>query len=192
MNDIKIHLLKSAKIKNLVAKKCQTSIMKAADILTETFKSGGKILICGNGGSAADAQHLASEFVNLLNKDFNRPALPAMALTTDTSILTAYANDFGFSGVFKRQIEALGREGDVLLGISTSGNSKNIIQAVKAAKKLNMKTLVLVGQAGILHSLADVVISIPSDHTQYIQEAHLSVEHILCSLVEQNLFRSNK
>ena len=113
---------------------CRGASPSAADVITEAFRSGGKLLLCGNGGSAADCQHMAAEFVSRLTKDFERPGLPAIALTTDTSFLTAYTNDCGFEGVFARQVQALGRPGDVLLGISTSGNSANVIQAVEVAR----------------------------------------------------------
>lgn len=184
----RIHLLESAEIKRQIAETCIDSILAAADLITETFRSGGKVLLCGNGGSAADCQHMAAEFVSRLSKDFERPGLPAIALTTDTSFLTAFANDCGFEGVFERQVQALGQSGDVLIGISTSGNSPNVLRAVQAARKANMHTLVLTGTGGRLAQLAHLTISVPSADTQYIQEAHLAVEHILCELVERSLF----
>lgn len=186
---VKTHLLESAEVKQQTIKKCLDSIVVAAKLIVDTFRSGGKVLLCGNGGSAADCQHMASEFVNLLSKNFNRPALPAIALTTDTSILTAFANDFSFDGVFERQIQALGKASDILIGISTSGNSKNVIQAVLAAKSANMRAIVLIGGGGRLQNIeTDAIISVPSTNTQYIQEAHLSIEHILCGLVEDDLY----
>jgi phosphoheptose isomerase len=187
-DSVRTHLLESAQIKQRMVELCTTSILAAADLITETFRSGGKVLLCGNGGSAADCQHMAAEFVSRLTKDFERPGLPAIALTTDTSFLTAFANDCGFEGVFERQVQTLGKPGDVLIGISTSGNSPNVIRAVEAARTANMYTVVLTGAGGRLHEMAHVVIAAPSANTQYIQEAHLTIEHILCEVVERRLF----
>ena len=139
-------------------------------------------------GSAADCQHMAAEFVSRLSPQFERRALPALALTTDTSFLTAFGNDCGFEGIFKRQVEALGSSGDVLLAISTSGNSANVLRAVEAARRREIRTIALTGSAGQLAELADVAIRVPSVDTQYIQETHLAVEHVLCELVEYILF----
>ncbi|HEY5869921.1 MAG TPA: SIS domain-containing protein [Candidatus Tectomicrobia bacterium] len=183
------HLLVSADIKRQVAEECLDAILAAADLITQAFRSGGKVLLCGNGGSAADCQHMAAEFVSRLTKEFERPGLPAIALTTDTSFLTAFANDCGFEGIFERQVQTLGKPADVLIGISTSGNSPNVIRAVEAAHAADMRTVVLTGSGGRLAQMAHVAVSIPSANTQYIQEAHLAVEHILCELVEQSLFR---
>jgi len=182
------HLLESAEVKRRVVETCLDSILAAAELIAETFRSGGKVLLCGNGGSAADCQHMAAEFVNRLTADFVRPGLPAIALTTDTSFLTAFANDCGFEGVFERQVHALGKPGDVLIGISTSGNSTNVIRAMEAARAATMRTIVLMGSGGCLAGMADVTISVPSVSIQYIQEAHLAIEHILCDLVERYLF----
>jgi len=182
------HLLESVEIKRKVAENCLDSILAAAQLIAEAFRSGGKVLLCGNGGSAADCQHLAAEFVNRLTIDFQRPGLPAIALTTDTSFLTAFANDYAFEGVFERQVQTLGKPGDVLFGISTSGNSANVARAVEAARAADMRTLVLTGNCGSLVEMADTTISVPSANTQYIQEAHLAIEHILCDLVECFLF----
>jgi D-sedoheptulose 7-phosphate isomerase len=132
---------------------------------------------------------MAAEFVSRLTKEFERPGLPAIALTTDTSFLTAFANDCGFEGIFERQVQTLGKPADVLLGISTSGNSPNVIRAVEAARAADMHTIALTGRGGRLGAIAHVTIAIPSTNTQYIQEAHLAVEHILCELVEHSLFR---
>jgi phosphoheptose isomerase len=186
---IEAHLFQSAEIKRQMADSCAGSIVKAAELIAETFLSSGKLLLCGNGGSAADCQHMAAEFVSRFSKDLNRRALPAIALTTDTSFLTAFSNDCGFDGIFERQIEALGNAGDVLIGISTSGNSPNVIRGIEAAGKKNMRTIVLTGNSGRLAAMADVVIAVPSSDTQYIQEAHLAVEHVVCDLVEFVLFR---
>jgi D-sedoheptulose 7-phosphate isomerase len=188
LRKIETHLLQSAAVKQQTAAKCAESIAKGAEMITQTFRSSGKVLLCGNGGSAADCQHMAAEFVSRLSKDLDRPALPAIALTTDTSFLTAFGNDYGFEGVFERQIEALGNAGDLLIAISTSGNSVNVIRAVEAARKRHMRTVALTGNAGQLASIADTVIPVPSRDTQYIQETHLAVEHILCELVEHMLF----
>ncbi len=182
------HLVESIKVKQLMVEKCMDSILAAAQLIIGTFSSGGKVLLCGNGGSAADCQHMAAEFVNALDKNFFRPTLPAFALTTDTSVMTSFANDFGFDGVFERQVQGLGKPNDLLIGISTSGNSKNVIRAIKAANSIKMHTLALTGNSGQLQKLADVVIAVPSKNTQYIQEAHLAVEHTLCELVEHFIF----
>lgn len=184
------HLLESAKVKQEVAKQCLGSIMAAVQLIVDTFESGGKVMICGNGGSAADSQHMAGEFIGILNKTFNRSPLPAIALTTDTSILTAQANDMGFEKIFRRQIEALGKAGDVLVAISTSGSSSNIITGVKAAKLSKILTISLTGINGRLKTITDVAISVPSKNTQYIQESHIAIIHIICELVEYHLFSS--
>ena len=165
-----------------------TEIARAAAMVTESFQRGGKLLLCGNGGSAADCQHLAAEFVCRLSKDVARPGLPAIALTTDTSYLTAYANDFGFDGVFARQIEALGSAGDVLLAISTSGSSPNVLAAADAARHKAIAVIALAGDGGPLAAAADVAIQVPSRDTQLIQQVHLAIEHLICQLVEQALY----
>lgn len=182
------HLQESAAVARQVQDACAGSILDTARLLAATFRSGGTLLLCGNGGSAADCQHVAAELVSRLSADFERPALPAIALTTDSSFLTAFANDHGFDNVFARQVQALGRPGDLLLGISTSGNSTNIIRAVTAAQEAGMRTVALTGQGGRLRELVDVAIAVPSTNTQYIQEAHLVIEHVLCDLVERILF----
>lgn len=184
------HLLESADIKRQVAETCMEAISAAVCLIAETFRAGGKLLLCGNGGSAADCQHMAAEFVSRLTKEFDRAALPAIALTTDTSFLTAFANDCGFEGIFARQVEALGRPGDVLIGISTSGNSPNVLRAVERAQATQMATIALTGSGGRLAALANVTVAVPSTNTQYIQEAHLAIEHIVCELVEQCLFKA--
>jgi D-sedoheptulose 7-phosphate isomerase len=182
------HLEESATVKLAVARTLVPDILAAADLLTATFRGGGKVLLCGNGGSAADCQHVAAELVHRLSKDFERPGLAAIALTTDTSLLTGFANDVDFAGVFERQVRALGRPGDLLVGISTSGSSTNVVRAVRAARALGLRTLVLTSLGGHLHDLADVAIAVPSHDTQHIQEAHLSIEHVLCYVVERDLF----
>jgi D-sedoheptulose 7-phosphate isomerase len=187
---IETHLLQSAEIQRQTAAKCADAIANAGTLIAEIFLAGGKVLLCGNGGSAADCQHMAAEFVSRFSKDLERRALPAVALTTDTSFLTAFGNDYGFEGIFERQVEGLGSAGDVLIGISTSGNSPNVIRAVETARKRNIRTIALTGNGGgRLSTMADVVITVPSADTQYVQEAHLAVEHIVCELVEFILFR---
>ncbi len=185
-------LIESAQVKKKVAEDCMESILEAAQLIIDTFESGGKVMICGNGGSAADSQHMAAEFVCILNKTFKRPGLPAIALTTDTSILTAYANDLGFETIFKRQVQALGKPGDLLISISTSGSSPNILIAAKAAKSANISTIALTGNRGKLQKMADAAICVPSSMTQYIQESHIAIEHILCELVEDHFFGTKK
>jgi D-sedoheptulose 7-phosphate isomerase len=189
-NTARAYLRASADTKYRTAEACEDTIIAAADLIAQAFRANAKVLICGNGGSAADSQHMAAEFVSRLSKDFERPGLPAIALTTDTSFLTAFANDCGFDGVFERQVQALGRRGDVLIGISTSGNSPNVIRAVRYARARGLRSVVLTGSQGQLASLADVAISVPSTDTQHIQETHLAIEHLVCWLVETNLFPS--
>ena len=157
-------------------------------MITTCFRGGNKLLICGNGGSAADAQHMAAEFLNRLSSDFDRPGLPAIALTTDTSFLTSYANDYGYDGVFARQVEAIGQRDDLLIGISTSGNSKNVSKAVLVARECGVKTIGLLGEGGELTTLVDHPVVVPSRDTQFIQETLLTVEHVICLLVERALF----
>jgi len=163
-------------------------VASISHVVAESFRSGGKVLICGNGGSAADSQHFAAEFVSSFTKGLNRRALPALALTTDTSVLTAYSNDFGYEGVFARQVEAFGLAGDVLIVISTSGNSTNCIKAVEAARDLNLKTVAFTGDIGVLKGLVNFNLSVPSNDTQHIQEAHLVAYHVIAELVEKELF----
>lgn len=180
-------LNESAQIKIDTAKKLSQKIAKAAELTIKTYKNGNKILLCGNGGSAADCQHIAAEFVGRFKKD--RKALPAIALTTDTSILTAISNDYGYRFLFSRQIEALGIKGDLLLVISTSGESVNIVNAVKTAKRLKLKTIGLLGgTGGKLKTIVDLPIIIPTKSSDRIQEVHITIGHILCDLVEQELF----
>ena len=175
------HLLDGAEVRRRTAEACVHSIREAAEIIAQAFRIGSKVLLCGNGGSAAD-------FVSRLDQRVDRPALPAVALTTDTSFLTAFSNDVGFDGVFARQVQALGRPGDVLVAISTSGRSRNVILAAETAHALKMRVVTLTGSQGWIGEPADVSITIPSEDTQYVQEAHLAVEHVLCALVEAMLF----
>jgi D-sedoheptulose 7-phosphate isomerase len=182
------HLLEGAAVYTQLANGSGDALLNAVDMLAETFRAGGKLMICGNGGSAADAQHLAAEFVSRLTQDFERPALPAISLATDSSFLTAYANDITFEGVFARQVEALGKAGDVLLGISTSGNSANVMRAVEQARRMNIRTLGLLGEGGALTAMVDCALVVPSRKTQPVQEASLALYHILCDLTERRLF----
>ncbi len=164
-------------------------MLKAVDMLSGCFKNGNKLLLCGNGGSAADCQHIATELMIRLNHHIQRPALPAIALTTDTSNLTAGGNDIGFENVFARNVEGLGNKGDFLLAISTSGNSPNVIKAVDMAHKKGMKVIgFLGGSGGKLKDLVDLPIIIPSSNVQRIQEGHITVAHIICELVEHKLY----
>ena len=162
-------------------------VARAADLLVATIRAGGKVLIFGNGGSAADAQHIAAELVNRLNYD--RPPIAAIALTTDTSILTSVANDASFSDLFERQVRALGRAGDAAVAISTSGNSANVLKAVAAARELNINIVALAGRdGGRLAPLADVALVVETDSTQRVQETHITIAHILCELIEDALY----
>ena len=166
------------------------SIKNAAELIETTYRDGHKILLAGNGGSAGDAQHIAAEFVSRFFYD--RPGLPAIALTTDTSMLTAIGNDYGFKNIFSRQVQAQGNVGDVFIGISTSGNSENIINAVNEAKKQGLTTIALCGEEGILSSLVDIALSAPSTSTPHIQECHIVMGHIICGLVEELIFPDEK
>ncbi len=182
-------LNESAQTKLDMIDACGEDILAAIDLMVSSFREGKKLLLCGNGGSAADAQHLATEFVIRLNHELSRPAIPAIALTTDTSNLTAGGNDIGFENVFARNVEALGAEGDVLYAISTSGNSPNVIKAVEMARKKGMKVIgMLGGHGGKLKPLVDVAIVIPSGNVQRIQEGHITAGHIIFELTELELY----
>jgi D-sedoheptulose 7-phosphate isomerase len=163
------------------------SIIKISEIITNAFKSGKKVLFCGNGGSAADAQHLAAEFSGRFYKD--RKALPSDALHCNTSYLTAVANDYSYEDIYSRIIEGTGVKGDVLIGISTSGNSKNILKAFQVSKSLGVTTIGLTGiGGGLMKNVSDYIIQVPSNDTPRIQECHIMIGHILCEIVENNLF----
>ena len=163
-------------------------ISNSAEVCVEALKAGRKILIAGNGGSAADAQHMAGELVNRFM--FERPGLSAIALTTDTSVLTSVSNDSGFEEVFSRQVEALGSEGDILILISTSGRSMNILKAAETAHKKNVSVIGLTGRTGgQMDKYCDLLIKVPSDNTPRIQECHILIEHILCSIIENKIFK---
>lgn len=179
-------LEESAQIKRAIAKSKISEIEHMVKFIIMAYKRGGKVVLFGNGGSAADAQHLAGELVGQFAP--KRQALPAIALTTNTSILTAVANDYGYDAVFSRQVEALVNEKDVVVGISTSGNSPNVIEAIKLAKTKGAKTIGLTGgNGGKLAEVADLVLIVPSDSTPRIQEAHITIGHIVCELVEKEL-----
>jgi D-sedoheptulose 7-phosphate isomerase len=162
-------------------------ILEAAQAIAHAFKTGRKVLLFGNGGSAADSQHIAAEFMNRFQ--IERPPLPAIALTTDTSILTSISNDYAFDEVFSKQIKALGRKGDIAIGISTSGNSANVLKAVRVARKMGMVTIALTAEGGKLASNVDIALAIPSRSTPRIQESHIAIGHILCDLTDTLLFR---
>lgn len=163
-----------------------TAVAKAAEMIYIAIKSGNKLMICGNGGSAADAQHVAGEFLCRFYKDRN--PMPAIALSTDTSVLTSISNDYSFGEVFSRQVKGLGKEGDVLLGISTSGSSRNVFQAFMTASELGIKTILLTGeQEKEIAKISDIVIKTPSTDTPRIQEMHLLIEHIICEIVEKEI-----
>lgn len=165
-------------------KKISGDIKNIADVCIKALKNGNKILLCGNGGSAADSQHLAAELVVRYKK--NRGAIPAIALTTDTSIMTAIGNDFSADRIFERQVEALGTDGDILIGISTSGNSINVINAFNMAKQKNITTILFTGKnGGNAAKISDIALKVPSDVTNNIQEMHIASGHMICDLIEE-------
>ena len=168
-------------------KELSSVIAEISETCINAIKNGKKVMFCGNGGSAADAQHLAAELVGRYKK--NRPAINSIALTTDTSILTAVGNDFGYDTIFERQVEGLGHCGDVLIGISTSGNSKNVILAFEKAKSMGIKTVSFTGhKGGKMKELADIALNVPSDITNNIQEMHIACGHLICGFIEENVF----
>ena len=167
---------------------CLRQLVQAANAVARSLRGGGKVMLCGNGGSAADSQHVATELVCRLSRTLQRPALAAVALTTDSSILTAYGNDFGFEGVFARQVEGLGRPGDILIAISTSGRSANVVRAVEQARRQGIATIGLLGEGGPLQDGVDHAVVVPDRDTQHVQESLLPLEHLLCDLVEQALY----
>ncbi len=179
----------SADLKTAFAQKNCKKIVEAAHLISESLRSGNKVMIFGNGGSAADAQHIAAEFVNRLQKTKrDRPPLAALALTTDTSTLTSISNDSDFSNIFSRQIRALGKKGDIAWGISTSGNSPNMIKAIKVAHDMEIKTLGLTGKGGgEMGTLVDYHLNVESNDIPRIQEVQITLSHIICELVEQEL-----
>jgi len=189
-NSIKKQILESIKTKEAIIENGLNYIEDAAKVLIESINSSCKILWCGNGGSAADAQHLATELMGGMS-DHDRMPIPSIALTTDSSFITAWSNDLDFESIFSRQIQGLGNEGDVLIGISTSGNSKNVISAIKQANFKKLKTIVLTGKSGgKIDGLADITIKVPSEDTQRIQEAHIMIGQILCDQVENSVIEN--
>jgi len=179
----------SAALKRQIFEQCADRIIKAVDALIHALNTKNKILLCGNGGSAADAQHLAAELVIRMDPTIKRPGLPALALTTDTSVLTAGANDIGYDQVFARSVEALGLPGDVLMVFSTSGRSESINNAVRLARQQRMTTIALLGRdGGETRDLVDIAIVVPSTSTAHIQEGHITIGHIMCSLIERELY----
>ncbi len=185
---IQDQLNESAETKKKMFDACTGDILKAVDVIIKTYNNKCKVLLCGNGGSAADSQHIATELVIRMNKP-NRAALAAIALTTDSSMLTAGGNDIGFENIFARQIEALGNKGDVLIAISTSGKSENVNRAIVEAKKRGMTVIGFLGKGGgASKDIVDIPIIIPSDNTQRIQEGHITVAHIICGIIENEMF----
>jgi D-sedoheptulose 7-phosphate isomerase len=161
-------------------------------MISKAFLAGSKVLICGNGGSAADSQHFAAEFVSAFSRDITRRGLPAIALTVDTSIITAFSNDFGYEGVFARQVEAYGRNGDVLVSLSTSGSSENCLQAVRKAKLNGLSTVAFTRTSGAIGAEVDISIEVPSTNTQHIQECHMVAYHVITEIVEETLFGGDR
>lgn len=166
-------------------KACAIEVTKLAEVIISTFSNGGKLLICGNGGSAADSQHLAAEFVSSFSLGLKRKSLPALSLTVDTSVISAIANDFGYEMVFSRQVEGLGVPGDALLLISTSGQSKNCLLALEVAKRKGLRSLALTAKDSELYKSVDFAVGVPSRNTQFIQECHVITYHIIANLVDQ-------
>jgi len=188
---IKDILLESIQVKEELLRTSTGQIKEIAELVIECLKKGGKVILFGNGGSAADAQHIAAEFIGRFKKD--RSALAAIALTTNTSVLTSLANDYGYDVVFAKQIEALGQKNDVIIGISTSGKAKNVTLGIKQAKKNGLKTIALSGgDGGEIVKLADLSLIVPSSVTARVQEAHITIGHIVCELMEQALCQEQK
>jgi D-sedoheptulose 7-phosphate isomerase len=184
---ITVSLNETAGMVQHIEKSCGKVIIDSVHQIIRAFDRGNKVLICGNGGSAADSQHIAAEFVIRFKK--NRSGLPAIALTTDTSILTAGGNDYGFKTVFSRQVQALGRKGDVFIGLSTSGTSENIVLAMRQAKSQGLTCIAFTGsRKSILGDLADILIQIPCEDTAKVQEGHIIIAHLICEIVEQQIF----
>ena len=185
IEDIKARLIESANVKIKISenKELLDKILGVSNEIAQALGNGKKILICGNGGSAADAQHIAAELVGKFMKE--RRALPAIALNTNTSVITAIGNDYSYDDIFARQVEAFGTSGDILIGISTSGNSKNVLKAFEIAKKISIMTVALTGQSGgKMKEMVDICINVPSSLTPRIQEAHITIGHIMCEIAE--------
>ncbi len=191
MQRIKDSLNASARLKQTIAEELSGDINDAIGLIRDSIKGGGKLLLMGNGGSAADAQHIAAEFIGRFKKE--RKALPAIALTTDTSALTCLGNDYGFEHIFARQVEALVHKGDAVVGISASGNSENVFRALQKAKELGAVTIGLLGnEGGRMKDVVHKAIVVPSDDTARIQEAHITIGHIICEIIEQELTDENQ
>jgi len=187
LEKIKNQISDSIFVKEAMIESCTDDIKSAAYIMIDAIRNSGKILWCGNGGSAADAQHLATELMGGMTSHERKP-IPSIALTTDTSFLTAWSNDTDFGSIFSRQVQGIGNAGDVLIGISTSGNSDNVLAAIKQAQYRELSTILFTGKSGgKMNGISDVTINVPSEDTQRIQEAHIMVGQILCSLVEDDL-----
>jgi D-sedoheptulose 7-phosphate isomerase len=185
-DDIRSWLLRSIDVKVKTVDACTDAVAQAAGMLIECLQGGHKVLLCGNGGSAADSQHVACELVGRFMVD--RRGLPALALTTDTSVLTAVAHDYDYERVFARQVQALGQEGDCLVALSTSGNATNVLKAADAARVAGLKVIALTGETGgQLKNMADCLIAVPCDVTAHVQEAHIAILHVICELVEKSV-----
>ncbi len=182
------YLAQGASIRAKFFEKYSSKINQAAKIMALSIANGNKILLCGNGGSAADAQHIAGELVNRFLLD--RPPLPAISLSTDTSVITAIGNDFGFEEIFSKQVRALGQSGDILIGISTSGNSDNIVHAFNEAKSMDITTVGILGKGGELAKLSDILLAVPHPLTPIVQEIHITIGHLLCRLIDYYLFEN--
>lgn len=187
VEQVRTRFIESADVMLKAASTCIDQVIDASIMISDILNEGGKVLVCGNGGSAADAQHLTGELVCRLQ--LKRPALAALALTTNSSILTAWGNDETFEDIFARQVESLGRKGDVLVAISTSGNSANVLRAAETARTSGLKVVGLTGASGgQLASKCDICLKVPSSNTQHIQECHITIGHILCGLIDHYLF----
>lgn len=189
LNTLREHIENSISVKQHILQDelLLAQVFEICQLCVSTFQSGGKVILAGNGGSAADAQHIAAEFVSRFR--FDRPGLPSLSLSTDTSMLTAIGNDYGYDRLFARQLEANGRAGDLFVGISTSGTSKNVVEAMKICSSLGIKTVAFTGYSGgELKGLSDYCLCVPSQETALIQEAHIMVGHMICGFVEDSLF----
>lgn len=189
IEDIIIRSFKeSNRIKEIFLAENLGRLVKVIDVITAALKKGNKILLFGNGGSAADAQHLAAEFVNRFL--IERPPLPAIALTTDSSVLTSIANDYEYNEIFSKQIRAIGQPGDIAWGLSTSGNSPNVLKGIEAAKKIGMTTIALTGRdGGVIAKAADFTLNVSSNLTPRVQEAHITAGHVICEMIDYKLFQ---
>jgi D-sedoheptulose 7-phosphate isomerase len=189
LEHVRDHFAASAETKRRYAAEHAADLVTVARWVADCFAAGGKLLLCGNGGSAAESQHIAAEFTSVLSQDFPRRALPAIALTTDTSFLTARGNDYGFDSVFSRQLEAVGRAGDLLFAYTTSGNSKNILAALEMARRLGIRTVGFTGSSGgNMKGLVDLALCVPADKTAFIQECHTAMGHVIVAVAEKIMF----